>query len=210
MGTELPHPRLKRLRQQPIVGIQEHQVFPPGVTDPCVARAGEPLVLLANAAHPGIASGYLRGVVGRAIVYYKDLKVRVALGEDALYRFAEEVGLVVAGNNHRDQRPLPRVPLFLRPERVVERVVAQGLLGIPPLVVALRHSPSTLLRSWLTPLLADFRILGTNLLCDSRSRFCIRRSNFRMRFLSTCTSWRFSSKALSDARVSSNSLSCHS
>src|SRR5918995_588984 len=198
MGTELPHPRLKRLRQQPIVGIQEHQVFPPGVTDPCVARPGEPLVLLANAAHPGIAGGYLRGVVGRSIVYYKDLKVRITLGEDALYRFAEEVGLVVAGNNHRDQRR-------------ARALFSSEVVGITSnAFVILRHSPSTLLRRWLTPLFDNFRILETNPLCDSRSRFCIRRSNFRMRFLSTCTSWRSSSKALSDAWVSSNSLSCHS
>src|SRR5918994_1505311 len=198
MGLKLPHPLLKRLRQQPIVSVQKHQVFPPGVAYPSVARPGEPPVLLADKVHPGIASGYLRGIVGRAVVYYKDLEVRVALGEDALYRLAEEVGLVVAGNHHRDQQPLPRVPLFLRSERVVERVLAQGLLGIPPLVVALRHSPSTLLRRWLTPLFANLRILETNPLCDSRSRFCVRRSKRQMRSLSCWSSSCFLAKAPSD------------
>src|ERR671910_2553830 len=142
MGTELPHPRLKRLRQQPIVGIQEHQVFPPGVTDPCVARPGEPLVLLANAAHPGIAGGYLRGVVGRSIVYYKDLKVRITLGEDALYRFAEEVGLVVAGNHHRDQR---RARALFSSE--VVGITSNAFVVLRSAVV-LCHLLSTLTRMW--------------------------------------------------------------
>src|SRR5918994_159079 len=132
MSLKLPHPRLKRLGQQPVVSVQKHQVFSPGVADACVARPRKAPVLLANAAHPGITSGYLRGVVGRAIVYHDYLESLIALGEDALYRFAEEVGLVVAGNNHRDQRR-------------TRALFSSEVVGIPPLVVILRHSPSTLL-----------------------------------------------------------------
>src|ERR671917_508242 len=133
------------------------------MANPRVACPGEPLVLLADQAHPWVAGGNLRGVVGGAVVDHDDLEVGVALIQYALYGLAQEVRLVVAGDDHRHQRRI-RLPL---PSGLAG--AAPNALGVLRAAVVLRHIlnfPSTLARTR-SSLFDSLRALEACMFCSS-------------------------------------------
>jgi hypothetical protein len=50
-------------RQQPVVGVQEHDVVSVAALQPDVARGRESLVVLPDKVHLGVVSGHLGGVI---------------------------------------------------------------------------------------------------------------------------------------------------
>src|SRR5215204_2216532 len=103
MGLKLPYPHLHSVGQQPVIRVQKHHILSPGLRQAPVAGPRQAPVLLADEAHLLVARGYLRSVIGGAVVHDDELEVRITLGQDALYGFGEEVGLVVAGDHHAYQ-----------------------------------------------------------------------------------------------------------
>src|SRR4051794_37798602 len=89
--------------EEPVVGVEEDQVVPGGVAQAGVAGGGQAAVGLADADHAGVAGGDGAGVVGGAVVDDDDLDPGVGLGQDAVEGVGKEVGLVVAGDDDRDQ-----------------------------------------------------------------------------------------------------------
>src|SRR6266487_4897933 len=67
------------LGQQPVVGVEENQVFAPALLELCVSGACNPQLFLANVPYPRVAGSHLRGVVGGAIVHNEDLAMGIGL-----------------------------------------------------------------------------------------------------------------------------------
>src|ERR1044072_426865 len=91
----------ERVWQQQIVGIEKNQVGSSAGADSGVASGGDALIRLAYITDFGKASDNLARLIFRTIVDHNDLEVAIGLPADALDGFADEVRVVVGGNDDR-------------------------------------------------------------------------------------------------------------
>jgi hypothetical protein len=98
--------------QKAVVGIEKYKALADTVPQSGVACGGQPLVFLPEIVHAGVTSYDRGGVVSRAIVHNHNLKVGIGLGQYALDRLPQEMGLLVARDHHRHKRLVRIVDIF--------------------------------------------------------------------------------------------------
>src|SRR5262249_47623768 len=95
---------LQRRRQQPVVSVEKEEKRSSALPVPSIARRRRPLVLLVKVSNPPEGLGDPPGVILRSVIHEHDLQRTVALVQNTRDRFTEISSLVVAGNDHRDER----------------------------------------------------------------------------------------------------------
>jgi hypothetical protein len=96
------------IRKQPVVGIEEDQVFPSALTEPSTTRSRGPLVSLFDKARRRVLPDDRDCVVRRPVVDDDDLDRGKRLPQCAVDRVGQKSCLVVAGNHDRHERVLRR------------------------------------------------------------------------------------------------------
>ena len=98
--------RVKMMRQEMIVGIEEDKKIPATLSNAVIARRCLTLVPLLHIPHAGIASDHPGRIVGRAVVDDDDFITRIGLGQHAVDRFRQKPGVIVRRDDHADQRTI--------------------------------------------------------------------------------------------------------
>src|SRR6185436_12516410 len=92
--------RLQSMRQQPIVGLEKHEILTLTGAHPRIARGGDALIGLVKITNFGEASEHLARLIRRTIVYHNDLEVAIRLFAHALERFTDKVRVVVSRDDY--------------------------------------------------------------------------------------------------------------
>src|ERR1041385_757368 len=96
--------RVKMMRQEMIVGIEEDKKIPVTLSNAAIARRCLTLVPLLHIPHFGIAPDDLGGIIGRTIIDDDDFMAAVGLSEHAFDGLGEISRMVVGRDDDADQR----------------------------------------------------------------------------------------------------------
>src|SRR5689334_16466025 len=86
LTRKMPYADLERVRQQPIVGIEEGEISTAAGTHTGIARRRRTLISLPDQAHARKATRYLGSRIFGAVVNHDDFKPRIRLRLHALNR----------------------------------------------------------------------------------------------------------------------------
>jgi hypothetical protein len=98
------HPRLHSPGKESIVCIEKNQKVSPTFNDPSVPGSRCALICLMTVANLRVPLRDLAGVIRGTVIDHEGLDSAVALPENALHCLTQKVGMVVTGNNNRDER----------------------------------------------------------------------------------------------------------
>src|SRR4051812_46917310 len=93
------------MREEPIVGVEQYDEIAPACKNSGISGGRKALIILMNVSDR-VGLGNLGSIVDRSVIDHDYFDVAVGLLKNCLYRFGQEIRLVIARYNDRDQRPL--------------------------------------------------------------------------------------------------------